>query len=664
MRVFSLLVACLILMSGQSLSAAGRKEAVIIAVRHHRPAQPLPEQRYAESDASALADILSRSGYRVRLHSTQHARELQNDFLHPVSSYIRDSLSEAARSTVSHEDSLLIVLIGNAVLVPPAQPGASGHLCFCPMDADVRNLGRKPTPHEQASLMDFSEFYGALEESRAGNRLLIVDICRADPSFKPQRNYASTLTLPRIPAPNKGAGLILSCGPGQMSVEDGNLQRGVFMNYLIQAFEGRADLASSFDDGDRTVTLDELSNFVRDQTARHVSREYPTIVQTAELKGMPQGMWPLVRLSEQRPASIALTYHSSDSGTSGFLSSSADVPQFQRTQRSEWPDQANQPAEGTRGINWDTIPSSSDVDPSNESSIQQTNWTRSAGNPANANQGAGTNGKNLRRFTEFSVPFCWCPPGAFTMGSVTPSMYTDKNETAVRVSFSEGFWIAQMEVTRDLWMQVIPYTPWNEKLAQVDSGDLNLPAAGMTFEQACDFCSALTERERSAGRLSTDECYRLPTEAEWEYACRAGSTTDFCFGNRIEELIHYAAFKDANARSNPLAPQPVGSFRPNRWNIFDMHGNVAEFCLDAYQERHPGGIDPLVRQLQSQTHVQRGGNYRAPAIGCRSSQRGPVQDNLYHSALGFRIVLSRLHTDSKASSRIQNAGYIDPSYRN
>ncbi len=132
---------------------------------------------------------------------------------------------------------------------------------------------------------------------------------------------------------------------------------------------------------------------------------------------MPQGMWPLVRLSEQRPASIALNYHSSDSGTSSFLSSSAEFPSTVERSKSDWPDHADQPAQGARGINWDTIPSSSDVNPPHESSIQQTNWTRSAGTlptqirePEQAERTSGV-------FTEFSVPFCWCPPGAFTMGS-------------------------------------------------------------------------------------------------------------------------------------------------------------------------------------------------------------------------------------------------------
>jgi formylglycine-generating enzyme required for sulfatase activity len=144
----------------------------------------------------------------------------------------------------------------------------------------------------------------------------------------------------------------------------------------------------------------------------------------------------------------------------------------------------------------------------------------------------------------------------------------------------------------------------------------------------------------------------LPTEAQREYACRAGTTTAYSFGDDARNLGDYAWWGgivgDGNAKTQQY-PHRVGQKKPNPWGLYDMHGNVWEFCRDAYAEKLPGGTDPLVetgairaydaRRGRTWDRVLRGGSWDNDAWGCRSAMRGsydPVSREFY---LGFRVAL-------------------------
>ncbi|MFV0443280.1 MAG: formylglycine-generating enzyme family protein [Planctomycetaceae bacterium] len=142
----------------------------------------------------------------------------------------------------------------------------------------------------------------------------------------------------------------------------------------------------------------------------------------------------------------------------------------------------------------------------------------------------------------------------------------------------------------------------------------------VSWEDASEFCRKLTASERAAGRLPSGWSYTLPTEAQWEYACRAGTTGPYN-GDGTGVLSDYAWY-DSNADDvGEKYAHPVGQKKANRWGLLDMHGNVWEWCQDWYGEKLPGGRDPLLSSGGSY-RVYRGGSWDYSAWGCRSANRG------------------------------------------
>ena len=170
----------------------------------------------------------------------------------------------------------------------------------------------------------------------------------------------------------------------------------------------------------------------------------------------------------------------------------------------------------------------------------------------------------------------WIPSGTFNMERLNPSR---------NVYISRGFWMGRFEVTQGEYVAVMTNNP------SYETWSANLPVEAVTSAQAAQYCQLLTDRERVAGRIGTNWTYRLPTEAEWEYACRAGTTTDFPYGNdpnyvRLQAYAWYSANSSGGT-------QPVGSKVPNQWGLFDMMGNVREWCSDGPCELTAGNFtDP------------------------------------------------------------------------
>jgi formylglycine-generating enzyme required for sulfatase activity len=230
--------------------------------------------------------------------------------------------------------------------------------------------------------------------------------------------------------------------------------------------------------------------------------------------------------------------------------------------------------------------------------------------------------------------FCWCPPGAFQMGPFPAPPVAGE---AVHVTFSRGFWMNKYLVTQAQYQFVMGYNPSSFVGA-------SLPVETVDKLQADAFCEHLTRLERVAGRLPDGWHYRLPTEAQWEYACRAGTSTAYSWGDD-EKLLGDYAWYEANSG---LKTHAVGQKKPNPWGLYDMHGNCIEWCRDPWLDRLPGGVDPEVtkKDLPDRPEwaqpfwVCRGGSwhYTQPdRFKSRSRERlGPV-DKSY--LIGFRLAL-------------------------
>ena len=233
------------------------------------------------------------------------------------------------------------------------------------------------------------------------------------------------------------------------------------------------------------------------------------------------------------------------------------------------------------------------------------------------------------------------PPGTFRMGSPTNEVEHILDEgPQTAVTISRGYWIGKYEVTQGEYLVVMGSNPSIFQPRDA-TADTNRPVERVTWYDAKNYCATLTQRERVAGRIATNSVYRLPTEAEWEYACRAWISTRFSCGDDPDytNLTNYAWY-DANSGGTT---HPVGQKLPNPWGLYDMHGNVWEWCQDWWGD-YPGGmaVDPQGPPTGS-NRVLRGGYWGIlPGYAwlCRSAYRDGTDPDDRSLSIGFRVVLA------------------------
>ncbi|MBI4664018.1 MAG: formylglycine-generating enzyme family protein [Verrucomicrobia bacterium] len=227
----------------------------------------------------------------------------------------------------------------------------------------------------------------------------------------------------------------------------------------------------------------------------------------------------------------------------------------------------------------------------------------------------------------------WVAPGSFVMGSPPEEADHDWNEEPLtRVELKFGFWMGKFEVTQREYERVMGSNPsWHK-------GDDKRPVEQVSWADAVAYCARLTQTEAAAGRLPHGYAYRLPTEAEFEYACRAGTTTRFSYGDDPGySLLGDFAWYSANSGN---APHPVGQKKPNPLGLHDIYGNVWEWCLDWYRDAYPGGtvVNPS-GPVAGIARVFRGGGWDYKAASCRSAYRNYVLPSRRTNYIGFRVVL-------------------------
>jgi formylglycine-generating enzyme required for sulfatase activity len=249
------------------------------------------------------------------------------------------------------------------------------------------------------------------------------------------------------------------------------------------------------------------------------------------------------------------------------------------------------------------------------------------------------------------VKLCWCPPGKFTMGSPAGEPERRPGEDQVEVTLTRGFWTGKYEATQGQWKRVIGKLP-GELTAELPEGN-DYPLGNVNFAEAEAFCAKLTELGRQAGDLPEGWEFRLPTEAQWEYACRAGTTTATAFGDKLGS-------KQANVKNKPYnggeegptlgKAAKVGSYPANAWGIHDMHGNVVEWCRDWYHAKLPGGTDPDLHDAKATaaknrtgdcSRSRRGSAWTDEAWASRSAFRQRFEPERRYDHIGFRVVAVR-----------------------
>jgi formylglycine-generating enzyme required for sulfatase activity len=212
--------------------------------------------------------------------------------------------------------------------------------------------------------------------------------------------------------------------------------------------------------------------------------------------------------------------------------------------------------------------------------------------------------------------FVWIPPGTSVMGSPREEADRANDENRHKVTLTKGFYLGVHLVTQQRWQEVMGNNPSRFKWVQI------LPVENVSWDDCQEFIRKVWEKE--------NRHYRLPTEAEWEYACRAGTETPFHVG-----------FQLFPGQANFLGRQttPIGRFRPNAFGVYDMHGNLYEWCQDWYGEYPENAVvDPQGPPIGSE-RVVRGGCWRVGPAGCRSSHRRHLDAKLRSDCVGFRLVL-------------------------
>jgi formylglycine-generating enzyme required for sulfatase activity len=227
------------------------------------------------------------------------------------------------------------------------------------------------------------------------------------------------------------------------------------------------------------------------------------------------------------------------------------------------------------------------------------------------------------------------PPNTFRLGSPTNEIGRAADEgPQTTVTISHGFWMGRFEVTQREYLAVIGSNPSGFP------GDLNRPVETVSWLDATNYCAIRTQQELAAGLIPPGSQYRLPTEAEWEYAARAGSSTRFSHGDDATALPNYAWY----AAISGVGTHPVGQKAPNAWGLYDMEGNVLEWCLDWYGP-YPGGFETDPQGPASNAigvKVMRGGAWEGFESDCRSARRQAegVSPFIHDFILGFRVVLA------------------------
>jgi formylglycine-generating enzyme required for sulfatase activity len=288
--------------------------------------------------------------------------------------------------------------------------------------------------------------------------------------------------------------------------------------------------------------------------------------------------------------------------------------------------------------------------------------------------GAPVAGHRFYRAVAGPTNMVWIPAGTFTMGSPTSELERVQYEgPQTVVTLTRGFFMGKYELTQGEYVAVIGSNPSyfrNGTPPQPDGGgtgtvgsgtavtqELRHPVEMVSWNDATNYCARLSSRERVAGRLPAGWVYRLPTNAEWEYGCRGGTTSAFHYGpalrSGMENFDGRYEYDSSLGRTNNTngiwlgRTTVVGSYVPNGWGLYDMHGNVGEWCSDWFDTSGlPGGsvIDPQ-GPTESSFRVLRGGSWGIPAWLCRSAYYHgamviPSRPASKNFTFGIRVVLA------------------------
>lgn len=546
--------------SSSAHAGESRRWAFLVGVQDYISLKKLD---YSGADIEELAKGLPAIGFdptRIKvLHDRAEGR------YRPLKANIEQEL-DLLLERIGPDDLVLFAFSGHGLYM-------DGKTFFCPPEARVNKL---------ETLISEEWLRSRLDESKAALKIVLLDACRSDPRPAGQKaaggkqyKEEDLKNLWRgFERPPEGTVVLRSCGPEQISWEDPKLGHGVFMNFLLEGMKGQAD-ANKND----KISLEELFEYVHDKTESYVDACHQAFQRPAR-SGEINGKFEF-----------------------GIIRLAPPIFDF---------------ADGAKS--------------SDEAKASQEAWAKHLKVDVETANGAG-------------IVMRIMPPGKFNMGSPKRSSW-DLRKVQVEVTLTKAFYLGTTEVTQKQWESVMGYNPSyytrkvndTEVRRQLDSVDTAaFPAECMSWYDMINYCNALSKRDNLASYYSISDVvadkhspgqienatvtiaggkgYRLPTEAEWEYSCRAGTTTPYPFES--DSIDKYANIE----RYFKKCPCEVHSYAANAFGLFDMIGNVEECCWDRFEKDLVGGVDPSGPALKSFVHVARGGHHLNLRSDAQSASR-------------------------------------------
>jgi len=468
-----------------------------------------------------------------------------------------------------------------------------------------------------------------LQDSRAGKRLLLIDACRERPATDTRgAEQAMSSAFRSALAAAEGQATLASCDAGQLSLENTDLGHGVFTHFLLEALRGKAVA-----DTRGFITLGAVSDYVAGAVNDWVMRNKPNVDRSAAQRPWFKG--PLD--AKQIPLAVDPGVRARLGAFKAAVAQTVDAlkPKINRTgsfttavydRLAEALEKAEDNDTGGKLLarSQDFVSGKMDedvfvayLDKTLETPEQRTaRLLREKIGKNRAPEVGDTKTLDLPKGVKLEL--VWIPPGEFMMGS---NDGRDEEKPVHRVKLTKGFWMGKYEVTQEQYKAVVGSNPSGYKgLFGLFGGGRN-PVEQVSWDDVVAFC-------RKVGA-------RLPTEAEWEYACRAGTTTKYHSGDAVYDLAQVAWYRDnSDGKTHPVGGKPA-----NAWGLHDMHGNVLEWCADRYGEYPNHEETNPTRAGSVGARVLRGGSWVSDPSICRSDRRGGISPDSRFLNGGFRVVV-------------------------
>ncbi len=604
--------------------------ALLVGVDKYENITPL---NYAGSDARAIRETLLKIGFKeenIWMFASDGSRYEQPTKAN-IERAFKEILAEAGPGAT-----IFVALSGHGFETQ------DGEAAFCPKGVEVEIVdGAKVVTRETAIVVN--DITAALRKDDAKFKLLIVDACRESATAK---NAGGATGRPFENIDASGVAFLQSCQTRQLSYEDAEFDGGLFTHYFIEGLNGAADA-----DGDGGVSFLDVCGYVSRKTQERAlavfkSKQTPRVLfdgpdfwltePTRTPGGNGATATPL--FTEAFQAFSAKDYATAKSKCEASLAASRTAAEkAQARNLLAMIEEAQKPRTGGT--------------PETQTSTPQT--PTSSGDWFGPHA-AGT-AKSLT-IQGLEYRFHYCPAGSFTMGNPTSENYRDDNETQHRVELTNGFWMLETEVTQAMWKSLMGSNPsyfsssggGSSKVSGMDTS--NFPVENVSWTDCQDFI----EKLNSGGYAPSGFQFRLPSEAQWEYACRAGTTTAYFWGSSLNgdkaNCDGNYPYGTSTKGRYLVRTTEVGSYDPNRWGLRDMHGNVLEWCEDLYDAKYyeeSNNVQNPINVTQGSDRVLRGGGWSSIAEYCRSANRSAFDPTYRFSYFGFRLALVRSSSSSK-----------------